>query len=95
MVMGIDNINENSTAVFLDRPDSSPPTMVDPERETPGTIDKIWYSPIFSALELFTSSMVLNFGFLKYLSTSKKAIPPSINDAATINSVCRYSFIYL
>ena len=40
-VIGMDRMNENSTAVFLDKPDNSPPTMVDPERETPGIIDRI------------------------------------------------------
>ena len=42
---GIDMKKENSAAIGRSVPISIPPTMVDPERDVPGTNERIWKRP--------------------------------------------------
>ncbi len=46
-MVGMARKKENSAAARLLAPSSMAPTMVEPERETPGTIARHWISPIF------------------------------------------------
>ena len=41
--------NENSAAAGLSSPMARPPTMVAPDRDTPGTSASIWHMPMPSA----------------------------------------------
>ncbi len=45
-MIGMARKNENSAAARLSMPISMEPTMVDPDRDTPGTRDRHWHSPI-------------------------------------------------
>ena len=47
--MGIATKNENSAAAGLSSRMASPPMMVAPDRDTPGTSASIWHKPIPSA----------------------------------------------
>ena len=49
-IVGIDRKNENSAADRLDAPSASAPTIVAPDRDTPGIIARHWMKPIFSPL---------------------------------------------
>ena len=50
-MVGIARKNVNSAAARFSTPISMPPTMVAPERETPGIIANTWNSPMSSALD--------------------------------------------
>ena len=54
-MVGIDRKKENSAAPRLLTPRSSAPTMVEPDRLTPGTMARHWKNPIFSATPSGTS----------------------------------------
>lgn len=45
-MVGIAKKNENSVATYLDAPIKIAPKIVAPDRDVPGTIDKIWKIPI-------------------------------------------------
>ena len=49
-MVGMDRKKENSAAERLAAPSSSAPTMVAPERETPGISARHWKRPILSAI---------------------------------------------
>src|SRR4030095_8347017 len=46
IIVGIARKNENSAAAARSSPISMPPTMVAPDRETPGTIASTWHAQI-------------------------------------------------
>ncbi|MNC83978.1 hypothetical protein D3C75_1382390 [compost metagenome] len=48
-MVGMARKNENSVAALRDRPNSSPPMMVDPEREVPGIIARHCAKPTLRA----------------------------------------------
>ena len=48
-IIGIAKKKENSAAAFLERPEQTPPIMVAPALDTPGTRDNICASPTISA----------------------------------------------
>ena len=50
-MVGMARKNENSAAARLSAPSSIAPTMVAPERETPGTMARHWKSPILQVHE--------------------------------------------
>ena len=50
-MVGMARKNENSAAERLSVPSSMAPTMVAPERDTPGIMARHWISPILKASE--------------------------------------------
>ena len=48
-IVGIARKNENSAEARLSAPSSIAPTMVEPDRDTPGIIARHWHNPILKA----------------------------------------------
>lgn len=82
--MGRARKNENSAAVFLERPQYTPPRIVEPDLETPGIIDISWKRPIFRAVDLVTLSMSSQVLSIFKRSKMIMIIPPIIRLIATI-----------
>ena len=49
-MVGMARKNENSVAARLSAPSSSAPTMVEPERDTPGIMARHWQRPMANAV---------------------------------------------
>ena len=49
-MVGMARKNENSVAERLSAPSSRAPTMLEPERDTPGIIARHWQSPMTKAV---------------------------------------------
>jgi len=84
-MMGIATKKENSVAALRDRPKMTPPSMVAPERETPGINAIDCAQPIFSACLKLMSSTVSVVGAGANFSTIRMTIPPTMRAMATVN----------
>ena len=78
-MVGIARKNENSAAERLSVPSSSAPTIVAPDRDTPGIIAKHWQTPIASAIRGGKSIASWYFGLSGNRSTMSRMMPPMIS----------------
>ena len=82
IMVGIARKNENSAAAARSRPTTMPPTIVAPDRETPGTSASTWHAPIARAFASGVRSASSTDGAGRYRSTSSITMPPSTNVVA-------------
>ena len=86
-MVGIARKNENSAAARLLAPSSIAPTMVEPERETPGIIARHWTRPIFRYIDSGKFVASSCFTSSSSSSTTISTRPPAISDAADQDGV--------
>ena len=78
-MVGMAMKNENSAAARRSTPISTPPTMVAPERETPGTMARHWNIPMPRARFHDICMASSSFGAGAQRSMTSRTIPPRIS----------------
>ena len=94
-MVGIARKNENSAAVARSTRKTRAAMMVEPERETPGTMARHWQTPMNSAVFQSISSTDLIRGRCASFSITRMAMPPSINATATTIGLSSSALMYL
>ena len=84
-----------SVAARRDRPNSSPPMIVAPDREVPGMSAKHWAQPTFSASSQVMSSTLATRTVCSRRSAHRITKPPRMKVVATTSAVNRCALIAL
>ena len=76
-IVGIARKNENSAAAGRSSPISMPPTIVAPDRDTPGISASVWQTPMPNAWPIGVSSTSRTSARGRNRSTTSMTMPPS------------------
>src|SRR5512140_3544256 len=87
--------NEYSVATFRSNPTKSPPMIVEPDRDIPGSNEAHWATPIQKADFRLTCSSWLTVARSRRASTARIIRPPTMEEAATVCGVKRWLLIQL
>ena len=95
-MVGIASKKENSTIASLLIPMSIPPTIVAPDRDTPGIIANDWTTPVKKDFLQLISLVWVSALFLYQISNTINKTPPKNNAQRTIAAFeSKYCFITL
>ena len=83
-IVGIARKNENSAAARRSSPISMPPTIVAPERDTPGTSASVWQTPTASARPTGSALPPAPRRRGRNRSTTSITMPPTMNATAIV-----------